>query len=1199
MATKWTENQRKAIDASPSVLVNAAAGSGKTAVLVQRIMEKIIKGETDIDRLLVVTFARDAAAEMKTRIKKALVLAMKESEDEGFCRKMRKQLRLINQSEITTIDAFCINVVKKHFHLLGIDPVFSITDADEAKIILEEMVKEFTEELYEAKDERIKFLSECYSEKFGDYTLQKMIEEIYTFTRSLPETKEWIKEKVLYYKDYKNSPWYEKSQNELSEIADEMEKIAENAAKTMIRFALGTKKEIEELSEEEMGILEEYDNKGLWQTILEDLSKSRSLKTASGDEGISIVKSFEKSSKKLGGDFKEERKAIIDIRNEIAEKKAPGYLKICGMSEETLKHMYEEGIYPQVSVLGEIVCEFEDFYYEKKIQKNTFEFNDLEHFAYKLLRDFPEVRQEYNEKFDEILMDEYQDTNALQEGIFDLISNKRFMVGDMKQSIYRFRNSDPMIFKSRDNLYKENPDEGNRIILSENFRSRPEVLDSVNFIFSRIMSETAGEVEYDDSQALKWGNLTAYGGEKPEDYTSELYILEGRPSDAEEDENDIVVEARFVAKKIREMIDKGFLVSDSDGGFRPVNEGDFAIIQSAVKQSGEIFMSELKKVGLNGYAENEGYFEKIEISIMMSLIEVINNPLRDIPLVALMRSVMFAFTDDELARIRVLKKGDFYRAVEEAAEREDELGKKCRGFCDSITRWRGYAKYMSADRLIWTIYEQTDFYDLMGVLYEGEEAQANLRLLFEKARQYEKSGFRGLSNFVDYINKLKENGKVASATVLSDNKKVIRIMTIHKSKGLEFPVCFFVRAGKKFNSEKSGRLRLHKDLGIGVRYVEPKLGFFTTTPASELIKKTKDIEEQAEELRKLYVALTRAKEKLIIVGTIKAERVNSKGEVIGGYKNAREKWNKLYSPTTGIMEPGGVNSAKSYIDLIAPVVLAHKKDSKFLNYVIPYNPERETVEEDERVKYCGEGISRELIDELLDSGSKVLSSREIPAKISVTGIEKLKAQFETEDDVQEIQLEGKYTENQPSYRADLKKPAFLNEKKLSGAARGTAYHSVLAHIEIKTQMSTDFIKKELQRLKDSGIISVAEFECINPDDIEKFFSGALGQRIRKSPRVFREEPFEILADASKVIEIVEQYDEKILIQGVIDCMFEEDNNLVIVDFKTDKGLSCEELMEHYRTQLNWYKIAAESLCEKKVSDGILYSFAKHEEIKVF
>lgn len=1198
MATKWTENQIKAIEASPSVLVNAAAGSGKTAVLVERIMKKITQGESSIDRLLVVTFARDAAAQMKDRIKKALILSIKEAKDESFCTKMRKQLRLINQSDITTIDAFCINVVKKHFHLLGLDPVFGIIDAEEAKIMLSETAGEFIDKLYENKDLRVKLLSECYSEKFGDYTLQKMIEEIYKFTRSLPKPNEWLKEKAEYYKDFKNSPWYDKTRSYLDVVVKDMEKSAEKAEKTMIYYALGEEKEITELTEEEREILKSYDNKGLWESILDDIEKCKKLSVADWNEKIEIARSFSKRSKVLSGDFKEERKAVIDITNEVCEKAENEILQICSIHEENLKHMYEDGIYPQVSVLASVAEDFEKFYFEKKCKKNTFEFNDLEHLAYKLLSDFPEARQEYNEKFDEILMDEYQDTNALQEGIFELISDKRFMVGDMKQSIYRFRNSDPLIFKSKDKLFSENPDKGKRIVLSENFRSRPEVLDSINFLFSRIMSEDAGEVEYDESQKLKWGNINAYGGEHKEDYTSELYILEGKPSDAESDESDTLVEARFIALKIREMIDSGFMVSDKDG-FRPVNEGDFVIIQNAVKNTGGIFVSELKKAGLNGYADNEGYFERIEISIMMSLIEVINNPLRDIPLVALMRSVMFSFSDDELARIRLSKRGEFYGAVEETAKACDDLGVKCKAFCDLLTKWRGYAKYMSTDRLIWTIYEQTDFYDLMGVLYEGEEAQANLRLLFEKARQYEKSGFRGLSHFVEYINKLKESARVASAPVLSDNKKMVRIMTIHKSKGLEFPICFVAGTGKRLNFDNGGNLQLHKDLGIGVRYVDPELGFYTTTPVQKLMKKAKSREEQAENLRKLYVAMTRAKEKLIVVATVPGKKINSKGEQSGGYNEALEKWNRLYSKNENVMQPSVVNSAGKYIDLIAPIILAHKKDSGFLNFVIPYAPEEEEKTEQITQKYCGDGVSSELIDVLLGADYEYSSARDIPAKISVTGIESLKGKLKSAEDNQQIELEGRYIEQTVNMQTELKMPVFLNDKGLTGAARGTAYHTVLASIRIKSEMSMEFIKKELQRLFECGIISLSEYESVRADDIEEFFASNLGERIRKSPKVLREEPFELLVNASEVTGKPHHKDEKILIQGVIDCMFKEGDDFVLVDFKTDKGLSCEELREHYRAQLGWYKKAIEALTGKKVLSGVLYSFAKHEEIKVF
>ena len=1192
---QWTENQQLAIKTPPRVLVNAAAGSGKTAVLVERIITKIKNGETDIDRLLIVTFARDAAEQMQSRLKKALTEAIKKSSDLQFNKRMRKQLRLLNNCDITTIDAFCINVVKKNFHLLGIDPAFKIIDAEEAKIMLSEAIKKFLADKYEAEDERLELVSENYSDGFGDYSLEKMIEELYTFTRSLENPTEWVKEKANMYADFKSSSWYLKVLEKTKPLKKEVSLYTNMAAKHMMMYALGGAKEISALTDEETEILQTFDNKGLWDSISEDLNRLQGLNSESWDDVYNAATGFFNTPKNnMGGDFKEERKEIIDIKNKAFDS-ARKIVDLYSSGESDWSRIYEHGIYPVITAFSDLFCEFDNYFMQIKHKKNSYEFNDLEHICYNLLNNYAEARAEYSKKYDELLMDEYQDTNALQEAIFDLISDKRFMVGDMKQSIYRFRNSDPLIFKEKDKAYSKNPGEGTRIILAENFRSRPQVLESINEIFKRIMSETAGEVEYDETQKLKWGNKS-YDLPQDDKYFSELYILEGKDSEADEDENDTIVEARFIARKIKSMIDSGFEVRDGETK-RPARPGDFVIIQSAVKSSGSIFISELKKAGLDGYCENEGYFEKTEIKLILSLIDVINNPLRDIPLVAVMRSVVFGFSEDDLARIRLSTRGDFFGAVEKTARGEDELSDKCRNFCESIKKWREYAKYMSADRLIWTIYEETNFYDLMGVLYDGEEAQANLRLLFEKARQYEKTGFKGLFHFVEYIKKIEETAKTASAAVISDSSNIVRIMTIHKSKGLEFPVCIFAGTGKRFKNSVSSKLRLHKELGIGVRFVDADEGYYANTSVCELIKEEQKREEQAENLRKMYVGMTRAKEKLIVVGTVTGIKQTSLGNISGGYTKEKERWNTIYNPAQNYMRPDVVNAQNKFLDWIAPIVLSHKSECGWKSFVIPYT----LAEEEEVRENLAEEVTEikdELIDKLMDISYNSNVCREIPGKISVTGIGKLKERFETEDDFLDFGIENKHTDGLKNNNLNLKRPAFLSDIQLSGAERGTAYHTVLSLIDICDDMNSEYIKEQILKMKATGRISDAEENSIDTDDLAAFFSSEIGRRIKKADMVMRESPFEIPVSADEITGISDHKGNKILLQGVIDCMFEENGELVLLDYKTDKNLSENELKEHYQNQLEWYKKAAQTLCGKKVKETILYSFALKKTINM-
>lgn len=1046
MERNWTENQIKAIVTPPDVLVNAAAGSGKTAVLVERIIRKIIYDGVSIERLLVVTFARDAAMEMQQRIKKALLDKLKKTNDIELSAYLKRQVRLLPVSDITTIDAFCINLVKKNFHYLGIDPDFKIMDAEEAKVLLDITADAFLDSLYEAKDERIFYLSKYYSTGFSDYSLKNKILEIFSFTRSLPNPKEWIRQSAKKYLDINS-----------------------------FKIAL----------------------------------------------------------------------------------------------EDDCEKIYKDGIYPSISVLCDIVCQFDDFYFYTKKDKNTFEFNDLEHMCLRLLQDFDVVRAEYEDKYDELLMDEYQDTNSLQEAIFSLIKRGRFMVGDMKQSIYRFRKSDPFIFKHKDKLYSKNPDVGTRIMLSDNFRSRPQVLRSINQIFNKIMHEDTGEIDYDESQSLNWGNKS-YENSDDESYFSELYVLEGVDSE-EESESNTRYEARFIASKIREMLDQKFMVSGKEG-LRPVTPEDFAIILSSVKYVGDIYVEELKKAGIDAVSESTGYFDKTEVVLMLSVLKIIDNPLQDIPLVTVMRSPIFGFTEDELSLIRMDFKGYFFDAVKRT--KSGELGKKCEDFCEKLTRWREYSKYMSADKLIWTVYEQTNLYDLMGIMDKSTEAQANLRLLFERAKQYESTGFHGLYHFLNYMERMNKSTSFGGAPVFLDDKKPVRIMTIHKSKGLEFPVCFVAGMGKRLNQAVPKGLLMHKDYGIGIDYVNPEAGYFAHTLFQEYIRGVIKNEQMAEDMRKLYVAMTRAKEKLILTSVISKKKYDAKGQLSGGAEFEFKKLKEKFSENSDIMNSDDVKSANRYFDWIAPIVKALGKSIGWKLNVLEYNAEEE--EQDIKEPDLISDITQEDVDALMDAGNFDYGNP-APGKTSVTGILKL-----ADEDLSDIErLEDNVV-------GSLRRPQFLQEGgSLSGAERGNAYHKLMSLIDISKKPDVENeIKKHCSKI---------EKDAIDTLKIARFFESDLGKRLLSSPDVLREQAFEIGVLASEVFENSSGF---MLIQGIIDCFFEEDGGYVLIDYKTDRNKTLEELKNHYSKQLLWYKRAVEKLTGKKVNSVYLYSFENDCEIKI-
>ncbi len=1179
--TMWTEHQKEAINTPPSVLVNAAAGSGKTAVLVERIIKKL--DTVDIDKLLIVTFAKDAADQMQQRIKKALVTGIRETNNEKKRALYKRQLRLLPYSQITTIDAFCINAVKQNFHMLGIDPAFKIIDSDEAKIMLENAVDTFIEDMYDSVDDRIDILTQSYSNGFNDYRLKKMIIQLFEFTRSLPNPEEWLLQSAEQYKDTKY--WKNHISERVKALADDIKFNINEAVKEFTFNALGKRIDFEDLDENATQVLDEYDNKGLWRSLCRDYESLKFFENNDWDsiyEGASKITSF--SMQYMSGDHKEERKKVINIKNKAALM-AEEILSVMCLPSEPLEKVCCTRIHPQIKILCEVTCEFCDYYFKIKKHRNIFEFSDIEHLTLKLLREF---NTDIKGKYSEILMDEYQDTNALQEEIFSNICDKRFMVGDMKQSIYRFRNSDPLIFKNKDILFKKNKNLGTRVILSENFRSRPQVLNSINEIFSRIMSERIGEIEYDESQSLKWGNKS-YTEPENEKYFSELYILEGH-DDTNED-TDTAIEARFIAQKIREMIDSGFEITDGEGK-RPVRAGDFVILLSSVKTVSAIYKKELERVKIDSYSESTGYLDKTEVKLMLNIIRVINNPLQDIPLVAVLRSAVFGFTEDELSIIRRTKKGFFYEAVKEAAKREDlAVSEKCVAFCKTLERFREYASYMTADKLIWTVFEETSFYDLMGIIYRGEEAQANLRLLFERARQYEQTGYKGLFHFLKFIDSMEKSSSMGGAQLISDSSDIVRIMTIHKSKGLEFPICFLAGTGKRFSIISDGILDLHKDWGIGVDYVDAEKGIFSKTPVNAVIKSVKKAEEMSENMRKLYVGMTRAKEKLIVTGVVDGKKSNGEG----GYFKELEKWKQLYNIEKDFMEPSDVGKAFRYIDWLAPIILAHSKQIGWYSHVLEHNSEEVLNDEVQDMQQTVD-ISDELIDSLFKVKSK--SMVKLPGKISVTGIEKLKRNTMTEEDAVDTVIEERNYEKEQTI-SNMKRPSFLKRESVSGTERGIAFHTVMSKIRLTQKITLDYIEGEINRLLSDHLLTEAEAKAVESSKILEFFDSSLGERLIKSSFVLREEPFEIMTNGEEILYNAEYKECEILLQGVIDCAFEENGEIILVDYKTDKNADKNTLIHNYSNQILWYKVAIEKLLGKKVKEGILYAFENGNQIRIF
>ena len=1170
---KWSPSQKDAIytkyldsGKSCNILVSAAAGSGKTAVLVQRITEMLIPEDLsksiDANRLLVVTFTNAAAHEMAERIRKSLDKAYLSARKSGNTERLeliKRQQLLIPESDITTIDAFCLRLIRRYFNVLDIAPDFSIADEAQAELLSDEAMDELFDELYAENDTNFTDLLLMYASNSNDLGLKKLIKQIYDFLIKIPQPFMWLEEKTEELKlenGIEKAPWYNKSR----EIAYGKLEYAFSLAKEALSYIFGDGSIDVLISQNppEKGnpIFEHW--KSYYKLFYIYYTELKTIKNAAPKAKANFLSEFKRPQFSRNSALSAEDTGFLKELNDGIKAGVSFAANILSLDEENFCRLSREKLYPAVSALGKITKRFYDKLYQKKLAKNVFEFSDAEQLTHKLLSENPEISAGTMAQYDEVLMDEYQDTSLLQEAIFSFVTNgsNLFTVGDMKQSIYRFRSSDPTIFKARldrSSFDSQSPDR--KIFLSQNFRSRIEVLDSINDIFSAIMSENAGEIDYDGEQRLNLGNdgYTETGF----DFRSECVVIDSDRYEEDDDEDyedlpSITLEARFIASEIARLKSEHFKVRDGNG-VRDIKNRDIVILMSSYKAAADIFTAELNSFGIDCFAEQNGYFERNEIRIMLALFKVIENPSADIPLLGILRSPIASFTDDELVLIRQCKSGRFFYALKEFvrlkndgfAEDEIKTAEKAEKFLENLARWRRYAKYMPSDELVWTLYEETDFYAFCGALYGGDEAQANLRLLFERAKQYEEYGFRGLFGFIKYVERVRQKKKdLTAAKIIGENHDVVRIMTIHKSKGLEFPVVFIAGGGKKLIKKlDNSKFIMHKDYGIGLDYIDFENGYTVISPLKEFFRSVFFTEQVSEDIRKLYVAMTRAKEKLYFVATAKNQPVK-----------------KL---TDGKLPFGYILSAKSFCDWVLPVAEASKNwavkhlDFDDIKSSISENTENEHSSYDESIDISG----------ILGYSYPYAETAILPAKVSVS---QLKSDGGT---------------------AIIPKPAFLSDTKMSGAAYGTAIHTVLEHLVPKEDMDLAYIKSEIARLVSDDKLSEEEAALISSKKIIEFYRSDIGKRIIKSCEVFREQPFEVLVPVNHIYpELKNPSDEQIILQGIIDCWFKENDEIVLLDYKTDFFSDISEIHQKYDRQLELYAYALNKITGKRVKSKYIYLF---------
>ncbi len=1240
--TKWTEEQLSAIETrNCNLLVAAAAGSGKTAVLVERIIRIITNEENpvDIDKLLVVTFTNAAAAEMRERIAAAI---SKQLEINPNSKNLQKQLTLLNRANITTMHSFCLDVIKNNFHKIDLDPSFRIGDETEGILIKGEVIEELFEDKYDEEDNEFTDLVEAFSSYKNDDNLKNLILDIYKFTMSGPWPEKWLNDsaeafKVNTLEELNETKWVkilaENIRIEIEGYIKMMEKAIE-----IINVTDGLEPYLDNFNSEIMDIKNVYEasNDGL-----EELYKSLS--------AVSFGRL--KSIKKDMVSDEDSQNAVKRIRDDMKKKISELINSTFSVTPEQMLSNIQSA-YSYIKKLTEMVLEFGDRFSKKKKERNILDFNDLEHFCLRILIDYDDekniipskVAVNFKEYFDEVLVDEYQDSNNVQETIISLVSRKEsdspnvFMVGDVKQSIYRFRQAKPELFIDKYNNYKVNQGLNRKIQLYKNFRSRKEVIDGVNYIFKEIMSRNAGELEYTDEEAL---NLGANYEESTSDNVTiggaiELNIVDKNYEDSDEeviedqeDVDSVSLEGRIVARRIKELMSiKGentFKVLDKETGlYREVKYKDIVILLRATKNWSETLLDELGAEGIPAYADTgSGYFESIEIRTIISLLKVIDNPMQDVPMIALLRSPIMGFSAEELSDLRFVKKENYYyenikyisEGIFESQEvsYSKELINKCKYLIECIDRWRRKSIYMAIDEFIWYLYMDTAYYGYVGAMPSGVLRQANLKILFQRAKQFEKTSFKGLFNFINFINKLtKSSGDMGSAKILGENEDVVRIMSIHKSKGLEFPVVFLCGTGKNFNlMDLNKNMLYHDELGFGPDFIDLEKRFSIGTLAKEAIKKKMKIETLSEEMRILYVACTRAKEKLIVTGAVR------------NIQKSIERWIASASLDHKLILSSEVLKGKSYMDWLGMSLCQHNDGLKLREAIgvsneisksdeskweinlwnkkdfINISPSEETDIEDKQEESITSALS--LNKESFDEINNILSYK-YPLKKSTT----LKSNISVSD-LKRKNAEENYSIEEVYREKTIITPRFIKEKKgLTAAEKGTAVHFVMKKIDFSKVSSMEEIKEQLQELFENEFLLKEELDAINPYKILNFFRSDLGRNILEAnelgKKVYREIPFytEISSlEADKTLGN-EYKDEKIRLQGIIDCFFEQDDELILLDYKTDYVISGneEELKEKYKKQLDYYSDAIFKMTGKKVDKRYLYSFSLEKEIQV-
>ena len=1159
----WTTQQLMAIDASNNtILVSAAAGSGKTAVLVERIVQ-LIRGGYHLDRMLIVTFTKAAAAEMRQRLNKRLLFEAA-ADPETFSTALDE----LESTEISTIHAFCQKVLRNNFQAVGIDPMVRPCDDQMKKALFEAAWLEAFNELLEKRADP-DFIELAYA--WDQPRLQEMTAQLYDFLMSLPEPFAWLDQAVtgVVRQPFAEHPWVQ---------------VLLAHAKLQLQGVPAILQAMRNMFDEPDAV------PARMETLIGDelaCEKLFHVEHCSIDELLKLLGGFSLGKAKV-------IRGLSDAEKDWSERLSRQRKKISGMVKEICDNLSfdEEKLAREMDMmqrhlrgLSALTRATHAAFLEKKAEKHLIDFSDMEQFTMQVLSD-PDQRAQMQAEYDHIFVDECQDVSQIQDAILQAIHNDNnvmFMVGDVKQSIYRFRKADPTLFMERLRTYSDDPDaKCRRIILQKNFRSRYNVLDATNDVFRQAMRPNVTELTYEPIDELICGRDTE------NDPLVEMHLLDVSPGEDGETVEALEAEAQVVIQRIQELLSTSF---DDGKEVRNYTYRDMVILLSAASTTAPKLVELLGRAGIPVFYDGAAaFFSLPEVKAMKALLSIIDNPLQDIPLLAALKMPPFSLRDSELASIRTAKTGrnvPFYEAFEEICTQEGSLAEKCRNIRAQLDTWRFEAEAHCLSDFIWQVMQSSGYYAAVGALPKGELRQANLRMLYQRAQAFEADGGETLADFLRLTEEKSAGDDRMSAKMLGENENLLRIMTMHKSKGLEFPVVFLMQMSGGLHKPFRGELLMHTRLGIAIPYVNRELRIKRKTIADEAFKVQRELDEKAERARLLYVAMTRARERLIMIGCCK--------------ESQRDVWNLPQSDYA-------VWTARSMTDWIMQAV---STDINKLSTTFPQdgNPWKirawsdltgldvDNAVDKKELTSCLRTLLTSPVEGDFSAWERKAETAAAPIKTSVSAIAKKAATADplpltdAEEDAETKRVEEEIVS--PLRMAELpSRPAFMEEKQFTGAERGTLMHRALSLIPLEKVRGADHlyaaVKQAVHDMADREIFTYQEVMLLYIKGLAEFFGSPLGQRMLSSPQVQREWAFNLVMNEQQGT----------ILQGVIDCAFLENDAWVLLDYKTDRIEDEAAFIQRYQQQIEWYAAALERITERPVKERYLYSISKAKEYSV-